>query len=162
MQSKKDYLVNRLRVLYRLEFFNVFGLPFVFVLNSIVYKQPIGINSIAAFILNGILLLEVSYLWFCIYRKLTQKQEDNFIKYFRIFKPFNLILILFTIVIIALNPFKSTFDRIGTFSFLLLAILEHINYFEVQLMYDNKNDLQYLRLFRRLKKAKLKILMKNS
>ncbi len=40
-----------------------------------------------------------------------------------------------------------------------MAVLEHINYFEVQLMYDNKNDIEYLKRFRKLKKSKLNFLL---
>jgi hypothetical protein len=162
MQMKKDQLIKRLSMLYRMELFNVFGLPFVYVLNSVVYKQSIGLNSIAAIILNGILLLEGSFFWFCIYRNVTKKPNHYFIPFFKIIKPINVLLIGVTIAIVVLQPFESTFDRAGTIAFLSLAILEYINYFEVQLMYDNKNDLQYLRNFKQLKKAKLKVLMNGS
>ena len=161
MQNGRGKLLDRLRTHYRFEFFNAFGLPFLFVLNSIVHKQPIGINAIAAFILNGIILLEGSFLWYSIYRKLTTKLDTNFIRIFRIFKFINLLLIILTVTLIVSNQFKSTFEQVGTISFLILAILEHINYFEVQLMYDSKNDLKYLQLFRKLKKSKLKILISN-
>jgi hypothetical protein len=162
MQMKKDQLIKRLSMLYRVELFNVFGLPFVYVLNSVVYKQAIGLNSIAAIILNSILLLEGSFFWFCIYRNVTNRNVTKkpgyyFIPFFRIIKPINVLLIGATITVVVLQPFESTFDRVGTIAFLSLAILEYINYFEVQLMYDNKNDLQYLRDFKRLKKAKLKV-----
>jgi ABC-type transport system involved in cytochrome c biogenesis permease subunit len=150
-----------LRSHYRLEFFNAFGLPFLFVLNSIIHKQPIGINAIAAIFLNGIILLEGSYLWYSIYRKLTGKLETNYIPILGIFRSINLLLIILTVSIIVSNQFKSAFEQIGTIIFLILAILEHINYYEFQLMYDSKNDLKYLRLFKRLKKSKLKILIGN-
>jgi len=161
MQNVREKLLKRLRSHYRLEFFNAFGLPFLFVLNSIVHNQPFGINSIVAFILNGIILLEGSFLWYSIYHKLTEKLDTNFIRIFRLFKSINLFLIILTIALIAFNQFKSTFEQIGTISFLILAILEHINYYEVQLMYDSKNDVKYLRLFKRLKKSKLRILIDN-
>ncbi|GEO06324.1 hypothetical protein AAE02nite_39880 [Adhaeribacter aerolatus] len=161
MQNKREKLLGRLRSHYRLEFFNAFGLPFLFVLNSIVHKQPIGINSIAAFILNGIILLEGSFLWYSIYRKLTTKLNTDFISILRLFKFINLLLIILTLNLIVVNQFKSTFEQVGAIAFLILAILEHINYFEVQLMYDSKNDLKYLQLFKKLKISKLKILINN-
>jgi len=40
-------------------------------------------------------------------------------------------------------------------------MLEQINYFEVQLMYDNKEDLKYLKKYKRLKVATLKKLMQD-
>lgn len=159
---KKEKLLKRLKNLYRLEFLNAFLLPLTFFYASIRHNQSIGINSVSSFVLNGILLLEGSFFWFNIYRNLTQNQDIKFIHYFKIFKLANMFLITLTVAIIFLNEFKGTIDKIGTFSFLLLAILEHINYFEFQLMYDNKNDLEYLKINKQLKKSKLKILMRDS
>lgn len=156
---KKEKLVNRVKNLYRLEFLNIFLLPLILYYATIQYNQSIGVNSVSSIILNGILLIEGSFFWFNVYRNLTQNQDISFVRYFKIFKPVNMILIALTLVIIVFNNFKGIIDIIGTFSFLLLAILEHINYFEFQLMYDNKNDLEYLRLNKRLKISKLKILM---
>lgn len=159
---KKEKLVKRIKNLYRLEFLNVFLLPILLGYTCIRHDQSIGVNSVSSIILNGILLLEGSFLWFNIYRNLTRSPNIKFIRYFKIFKPVNILLIGLTIVIILSNEFKGSIDEIGTISFLLLAILEHINYFEVQLMYDNKNDLEYLKINKRLKKSKLKTLMTDS
>lgn len=159
---EKEKLIKRLKNLYCLEFLNAFLLPLIFLYASIRHNQSIGINSVSSFVLNGILLLEGSFFWFNIYRNLKQNQDIKFIHYFKIFKLANMFLIALTVAIIFLNEFKGTIDKIGTFSFLLLAILEHINYFEFQLMYDNKNDLEYLKINKRLKNSKLKILMTDS
>jgi hypothetical protein len=63
------------------------------------------------------------------------------------------------ITLVIMNPSKGVWDMYGTIYFLSFAVLEHINYFEIQLMYDNKNDWMYLWRYRRLKKPKLKTIL---
>ncbi len=156
---RKDRLINRLRQLYILEFLNIFFLPFAFWLFGHSRNQDLGVNSFVTMTLNGILLLEGSYLWFCILRQLRTKEQFDFIRTFKALKTLNFGLFILTAVILALNPFLGTLDKIGTTLFFGLAILEHVNYFEIQLMYDNKNDINYIRQHRRLKIAKLKRLL---
>jgi hypothetical protein len=122
-------------------------------------NEPVGLNSIAAMSLSGILLLQGSYLWFKISRQLSINTSDSLKSTFKKLKLINIILITATVIFVWIYPFKGSWDKYGTIGFLSLAILEHINYFEFQLMYDNMNDLNYLRRFRRLKKAKLKGLL---
>lgn len=109
--------------------------------------------------LSGILLLQGSYLWFKISRQLSITTSESLKSIFKKLKLINIILITATVIFIWIYPFKGNWDKYGTIGFLSLAILEYINYFEFQLMYDNQNDLNYLRRFRRLKKAKLKGLL---
>lgn len=109
--------------------------------------------------LNGVLLLQGSYLWFKISRQLKINTADSLTRTFKKIKLIDITLIIGTIIFIWLYPFKGNWDKYGAIAFLSLAILEYINYFEFQLMYDNKNDLNYLRRFGRLKKAKLKGLL---
>ncbi len=157
---KRDKLIVRLRQLYVVEFINVFWLPLAFWIMGRVNNQSFGLNSIVAMILNGILLTEGSYLWFSISKLLRHKGQYTFIKAFRILKKLNFGLFILTLIIFTLIPFSGTFDKIVTILFTLLAVLEHINYFEIQLMYDNENDKKYLRQYKRLKVAKLKKIMK--
>jgi hypothetical protein len=156
---KKDKLANRLRQLYILEFLNIFFLPLVFWFFGQSRNQELGLNAMASMTLNGVLLFEGSYLWFCISRLLKTREQHNFIRTFKILKKLNFGLFAVTIIIFSLSPFVGVFDKIGTALFFGLAVLEHINYFEIQLMYDNKNDIKYLVRYRRLKIAKLKRLM---
>lgn len=153
---KKERLIKRLRHLYFLEFVSIFFLPLAFWLFAHTKNQDLGLNSMATMILNGVLLLEGSYLWFSISRQLRTNTKFDLIKIFRVLKNVNWALFIVTIIIIIVNPFLGTLDKIGTVLFLTLAILEHVNYFEFQLMYDNKNDLNYIKQYRRLKIAKLK------
>ena len=156
---KRDKLIGRLRQLYIVEFINVFLLPLAFWIMGRANNQSLGLNSVVAMIFNGILLIEGSYLWFSISRLLRLKGQYNFVKTFRILKKLNFGFFLLTIITITFNPFSGTFDKIVTTIFTLLAVLEHVNYFEIQLMYDNENDKKYLRLYKRLKVAKLKKIM---
>ncbi|RPH32680.1 MAG: hypothetical protein EHM93_08145 [Bacteroidales bacterium] len=156
---KKDKLLSRLKQLYLLEFCNIFLLPFVFWLFGQPHNHVLGQNTIVAMALNGVLLLEGSYLWFRISRKLRFKEQFDFGRTFKMLKILNFGLLALTIIIFIVNPFQGAYDKIGTTLFLLLAVLEHINYFEIQLMYDNSNDLKYIRQYRRFKVAKLKRLM---
>ena len=156
---KRDKLIVRLRQLYIVEFINVFWLPLAFWIMGRANNQSFGLNSVVAMIFNGILLIEGSYLWFSISRLLRLKGQYNFVKTFRILKKLNFGFFLLTIITITFNPFSGTFDKIVTTIFTLLAVLEHVNYFEIQLMYDNENDKKYLRLYKRLKVAKLKKIM---
>src|SRR3546814_9489880 len=143
---KRDKLLGRLRQLYVVEFINVFWLPFGFWIIGRISNQEFGLNSIVAMILNGILLIEGSYLWLCISRQLRLKRQHNFIQLFRVLKILNYGFFILTIITISFSPFRGIFDRIVTTLFVVLAVLEHINYFEVQLMYEMKIDRKSTRL----------------
>jgi hypothetical protein len=158
-EMRKEKLIGRLRNLYLLEFINAFFLPFVFLINCNLRDEPVGLNSIIAMTLNGVLLLQGSYLWFEISRQLRITTTDSLTRTFKKLKLIDIILTIGTIIFTWIFPFKGNWDKYGTIAFLSLAILEYINYFEFQLMYDNKNDLNYLRRFGRLKKAKLRGLL---
>lgn len=129
-------------------------MPFAFCVYSSYKSQAIGLNSSGAMTLNGVLLLEGSYFWYVIGRQLVINEKKELTRHFAILKKVNFVLFAIVISVIAFVPFEGTYDKIGTTFFLLMAILEHINYFEKQLMYDNKNDLNYLFKYG-LKKSKL-------
>jgi hypothetical protein len=57
------------------------------------------------------------------------------------------------------QSYRSSFEVYSVVFFLTLSLLEYINYFEVQLMYDYKADRAYIRQAKRLKTAKPKQLM---
>jgi hypothetical protein len=158
----KENLIKRLKQHYLVEFLNIFLLPLSFGLSCFILNQSIGINSIFTMILNGFLLLEGSYFWFKVYQRIKNRNGSDLSKLRGIFsflKIVNFALFILTIAVVIIYPFVSILDKIGTFLFLILAILEHINYFEFQLMYDSENDKAYLKHFKRLKKSKLKTLL---
>ena len=156
---RKEKLLGRLRNLYFLELINAFLLPLAFLINCNLRNESVGPNSVLAMTLSGILLLQGSYFWFKISRQVRINAVDNWTNTFKKLKLIDIALIIGIVIFIWIYPFKGNWDRYGTIAFLSLAILEYVNYFEFQLMYDNKNDLNYLRQFRRLKKAKLKVLL---
>ncbi|MFP3893910.1 general stress protein [Exiguobacterium indicum] len=72
----------------------------------------------------------------------------------------NLELIVLTACAFGLDwiRFQSDFPVYGlriTLFLYVFAILEYINYFHIQLMYDNRSDVQYLIQNRRLKRSAL-------
>ena len=149
-------LQKRVRWLSRLELFNALWLLFIFWYLSFRLNESIGLNSIIAMMLNGIMLLEGSFIWLSINRKLNNYPHINFIKYFNKIRIVDIVLIAVSFFSILLLPFKSSLDKFGAYLFFTLAVLEYINYFELQLMYDNKNDLKYLIQYKKLKTSKLK------
>lgn len=159
---EKRRLIKRLKEHYLVEFLNIFLLPLLFSINCFTFNQTIGINTIIAILLSGIVLLEGSYFWFNVLQKVMNKStyNQNRLKViFRNLKKINLLLFILAAILITRFPFVSMLDKIGTAIFYTLSILEHINYFEYQLMYDSPNDKKYLKTFKRLKKSKLKRLL---
>ncbi len=152
----KEKLLKRLRYLYLLEFFNTLFLPFVFVINCYVRNEQVGINSIVVMTLNGFILLQGSYLWLKVSRHLRNNGSLSFIPTFKKLKLINIGLIIGTGLLLWFYPFKGTWDKYGSIIFFSLGILEYINYFHLQLIYDHKNDLKYLIKYQKIKKAKLK------
>lgn len=158
---RKEKLIGRLRQLSLLEFINMFLLPAGFLAKCYFSHEAVGPNLIVAMLFNSFLLLEGSYLWFNISQRLRFETTFNPAKIFKILRPINIALIISAILFILYYPFQGNWDKYGAIGFLSLAILEHINYFEYQLMYDNKNDLNHLIRFG-FKKSKLKRLLEAS
>jgi len=138
-----------------LELINIFLLPFAFFLLVKAGDGLVGLNVWLAILLNGLLLLEGSLFWYSVFRNLKGHDLFNRWNLFSFFKTLNLWLFGIVLLVVILNPSAGPYDLGGTIFFLVLAMLEHINYFHFQLMYDNINDLRYLKRFGRLKKAKL-------
>jgi hypothetical protein len=109
--------------------------------------------------LNAILLLEGSYLWFSVYRRLKGSVINGLASAFQRIRIINMLLIILSLGILIIYPFTSDSDKTGAIIFFTLATLEHINYFEIQLMYDNVNDMKHLLKFG-FKPAKLKLIIK--
>jgi hypothetical protein len=130
---RKEKLLRRLRNLYSLEFVNAFFVPFVFLMYCHVHNEPVGLNSIIAFILNGILLLEGSYLWFQFSRQLTTPRPHSLKEIFKKLKKINLTLILLAITFIAVNPSKGVWDRYGTIYFSVVCRIRAYKLFRVSI-----------------------------
>ena len=159
--SKKK-LIKRLGWYYPTERFNTyvfFPLIIIYLIYYYGFKNTIFINS---GLILCIYLLYQGQLYLGIkYRKLIGEEIDE-VNYFNKFKKWrksNLYL-LFTIFIslplhLHLNDYKlNSFLYWGVFTH-LFYVLEHINYYKTQLMYDNKNDFKYLYINKKLKKSSL-------
>ena len=153
-------LIKKIKELCVFELINVFWLPFCFWLICYINGQRIGQNTISAMILSGVLLLEGSLFWFMVLQQLKKKTTFTSIYIFKLLKVVNIVLMLVTLILIINTAFEGVLDLIGTCVFFLLAVLEHINYFEVQLMYSSENDKAYWKQNRRLKTSKLKKLLR--
>lgn len=108
---RKDALEKRIKQLSSLEFINVFLLPVAFLLVCYVSRQRIGLNSIIAMIINAILLLEGSYFWYIINRRLLKIEFSGFYRIFETLKKVNLIIIPLCLIVILVYPFSSSYDR---------------------------------------------------
>ena len=94
-------------------------------------------------------------------RKITGKEIDNdyYLKKFEKWTRTNPILlssIVLTLPVhLILNEFKTdSFLFWGLFAH-FFYVLEYVNYYQKQLMYDNINDFKYLLINRKLKKSSL-------
>jgi hypothetical protein len=150
----KKKLISRLRILFYAELVSIFLLPTAFILYRRVDAESIGLNFIASVLTSSFLLFQGSLFWFGSIRKLNDK-SFNFLHLFKTFNLINLFCFIILFMIILFVPFVSKSDKIGTIIFSILAVLEYINYYKVQLMYDSLNDVKYLFRFGRLKKSKL-------
>lgn len=112
------------------------------------------------------ILAQGQHYWKLKFYVLSNKYFDqrSNIRFFKSAKKINIILISLIplIAIIQVYLFDWIIDyknkNIIGFSIVanLFAILEHINYYNIQLMIDKKSDLKYLLKYRRFKVASLK------
>ncbi|WP_338450592.1 general stress protein [Niallia oryzisoli] len=118
----------------------------------------------ASFLLLEFLLIQGSFYWYSKWRRLKREKISvtpmNVVQLLWKLKKWNIGLISLTSV-----AFVADFMRwsptlpIGGLSLscfiYIFAILEYINYFHIQLSYDNRSDIEYLRKTKRLKKSSL-------
>jgi hypothetical protein len=160
--SRKKRLIRRLRYLWTFELLDSFLLPAVVILSSLRYGQPLGLFSIYSSALVTWLLWQGAAYWWL---KLQAVRSDGDIagrhlRPFAKFKSVNWVLIgLLPLLLLgnALlgNPFRSTLDVVAGLGMAGLAVLEQVNYYHVQLMYDYPPDWRYLIEKKRLKRSSL-------
>ena len=160
----KQKLIKRLKSYYPMERFHAFvtfpaGLAYIILNNSFVD---------IFFLLYGILvciiiLIQGQHYWkLKLYRLMNKpfNQEKN-LNIFRNSKKLNLTLISLIPIIFAIQLYQNDWDIISENLILwgvlanIFAILEHINYYNRQLMIDNSADLEYLKRNKKLKIASL-------
>lgn len=152
--SLREKLIKRFRYLWTWELLNAL-VVFPFFLFAISQNIQIGISAILATMVTCIILIIGSAFSFLKYQDLRHGTH-NIGKYENIFRLLRWIIPIAIGLILIVNlqlSFLEAEDWFIATLFYLMAILEYINYFHFQLMYDNKNDLGYLSKYLRLKQG---------
>lgn len=153
----KNHLLKRLRYLWTFELFNAVVM-FPLLLWAMRRRLDIGLFSLFTTGLVCLILLVGAAFWYLKYRDVqrTTRRLPRSRPFFRLAKRALAGLLLAVPVVLAWR-----WDDLGRGDMLfglgmgLLALLEYVNYFYVQLMYDNQAELRYLLAHRRLKRAAL-------
>lgn len=153
-------LSSRFEYLRRMEALAVVALPLLFVWDW--RRTPGSVHwplGIAALVSVSYLLLQGAIYWHLKHRALTLSTSlpPYFARLFSGFAGSNLVLL----AVVGLG-FAAHIARTGwsvqlawPLGIYLFAVLEHINYYHYQLMYDTANAWRYLRQNRRLRRAAL-------
>ncbi|MEQ8673788.1 MAG: hypothetical protein RLP44_29850 [Aggregatilineales bacterium] len=116
----------------------------------------VGLSALLATGTLCTLLIIGATFAFIKYRDL-KKEMQSIGEYERAFRPLRWIipLLLLGVVLIIYSQFRvAVSGEILLSGFIyILAVLEYVNYFQFQLMYDNRNDLKYLADHKRLKRG---------
>ncbi len=161
----KQLVAERLTYLYRGELFTVVTiLPLSWVGNRVFPR--LQLFELSAFwvslFLFELLLIQGAWYWYSKSRRLKKEGTSvtpvPVVRRLRYCRVINLALIVLTAYACGIDWMRFRSELPGTQLALLLyvfAILEYINYFHIQLMYDNRSDVQYLIRNRRLKRSAL-------
>ncbi|HWI49282.1 MAG TPA: general stress protein [Rummeliibacillus sp.] len=112
-----------------------------------------------SFILLELLLFQGAYYWYVKWKRIRTENKLNtpfiIVRKFKLFKTLNTALLLVPISGIVVDYIKwNNLSTISGFIY-IFAILEYINYFYIQLSYDNRMDIEYLLKNKRLKKSSI-------
>lgn len=160
----KRRLIKRLKWYYPAERFHTF-VTFPVLLVYLLFMHPIEHMILLAYglVVCIIILYQGQFYWKLKLNRLTGKhvEQENNIHFFKKSKRLNSLLILLMPLglLIQLYVQKWNFDSNDMLLWGILAnvfaILEHVNYYYIQLMIDNQYDLAYVLKNKRLKKASL-------
>jgi hypothetical protein len=161
-------MIRRLLLLRNLEFFNIFFLPVCLYISlksrEVLHWQPYGFGM---FMICLVLTQGVFY-W---HLKLQTIQKNGktlppyFYPLFLFFKWTNMILLAIYPVLFFFGQITSLENfQVSIWSNLLFlfAVLEYINYFHYQLSHDNLNDIRYLIKFKKFRRSRLYLDMKQN
>jgi hypothetical protein len=156
-------LVRRLNLLWTLELFNSFFLPAVMVSAARQMRQPVGPLVIYSAAMLALLLWQGTAWWLTMRGAVRSGPPGRVgaraLRPFRVFKRVNWVLL--ALLPVALGVEVLVAGRLRLFALLaggacwVLAVLEQVNYYYRQLMYDNPSDLHWLLRNRRLKRSTL-------
>lgn len=160
--GRKERLIKRLRYLWTGELFASLFLPAVAALEARLLDQPLGLLSISSAALVAWLLWQGAVYWRL---KLRAVRSDSTVarrhlRWFAALKTVNWALIGVLPVLLAAQylagaGFRSILDGVAGLGFYILAVLEQVNYYHYQLMYDYPPDWRYLVGQRKLKRSSL-------
>ncbi|MFI6758245.1 hypothetical protein ACIBF5_03750 [Micromonospora sp. NPDC050417] len=137
---------RRLRSLAAGELFNIPLHPIIWIG---VIGAPVTLANVAGYLLFTLLLLEGAGYWLAKHRQVdSRRRELPGARIFRLLRVVNLPLLAIGVAITAYgavdNPGLASWPGLG---YALFAVLEHVNYFHLQLSYDRRADLRRLRAF---------------
>ena len=160
----KARLIKRLKWYYPIEKFHAY-VTFPALLLFLLFTNPVGDLILISYglIVCIIILYQGQLYWKLKLERLTEKHINQAcnIRFFKKSKRFNWLLIsgMIPVLLIQLYIQKWNFESNNMFYWGIFAnvfaILEHINYYYLQLMIDNKYDVEYLFKNKKLKKASL-------
>lgn len=160
----KRRLIKRLSWYYPTELFNVFLFTGIMIWLLINFPFLEILSLLYGLLIMTVILFQGQYYWRVKLKNLQGKSinQDVTLAYFRISKKFNLVLIAlipFALFIeLYLNSWVISNSILYGWAIFanIFGILEYINYYHYQLMYDNVHDLKYLQINKKLKIASLK------
>ena len=160
----KEQLIKRLTEYYKLERFHVLWISSFGVFLNVKFGWRPSLLLTYGIGLVVLVLAQGTHYW---KRKLATVQGEGLnhqlvLQQFRRFNRVNVCVILACPVLLLLattqfDHFWASQTHTGWALFAYcFGVAEYVNYYHVQLMYDNRNDWQYLRTYRRLKIASLR------
>lgn len=160
----KKRLIKRLEWYYPLEKFHTY-VTFPGYLLYLLFMNPIGNMILLSYglIVCIIVLYQGQLYWKLKLNRLTGKQinQDTNILFFKKSRRLNWLLISFMLPVLVIQLYiqKWNFESNDMFYWGVLAnvfaVLEHVNYYYIQLMVDNKYDIEYIMKNKKLKKSSL-------
>jgi hypothetical protein len=137
-----SWVLRRVRSLAILELVNI---PLQAVIWFGLIHLPVTPVNATGFALFALLLLEGAGYWLAKGRRIATGGPLPGLAAFRLAHRLNPVVLAAGLVVttwgVAVNPAAATIPGLV---FAVFAVLEHINYFHRQLMYDNATDLRYL------------------
>ena len=155
-------LIKRLRYLWMAELLFSFLLPAAWLLAARSRGQRLGPFAFGSLALVTWLLWQgAAYWWLKLQAARSESRiPERCLRWFVALRVVNWALIGLAPVLLILqarttNVFRSTLDAVIGLGFYVLAVLEQVNYYHWQLMYDYPPDWRYLLENKRLKRSSL-------
>jgi hypothetical protein len=159
---RQERLLSRLRYLWTWELFDGFFLPAIVVFSFRTLRKPMGLFTVySAALVTWLLWQGAAYWWLRLQAVRTGSRiMPKHLRWFGLLKWVNwavlgLLPVLLGAKAAAGTVFSSRMDIVAGLGIYVLALLEQINYYHVQLMYDYPPDWRNLIEKRTLKRSSL-------